>query len=411
MYKIPYLYTDKSAPYFIISNGMLGEYLSMDESEGSLFISRDAGWSWEMIRSGTYIYEVSNGGSLIVIGRSMGLTDELEVSFDFGVCWTSVKLPIEMHIHNIVIEPTLSSHLFLVHGMDDDGLARLFTLDTKKLAPNIGACEPQDYEYFTQPECVLGLKLSMQRKRLTSVCFGELGQAKTASGCKPGISGTVGNDCKCACNRVKDLQCDYGFVPEKLSNDFACVEIGSEGRNSFPGSLIGPLTSTSPGVCPILKSRDYVISTSGYRLNPGDQCVSPSLAGIYDTDGRGRSLIDPVQPNKNHHPRGGGSSSLIASFGHFLFVLLFVSILIIGCAFCWTKLLNEEQRSRCMSSIPLDMDAIKRGVANGCEWVKEKLPMYNTSLRRQRQEENFELLAGDEFGLEGEDEQSASPLI
>ena len=86
MYKIPYLYTDKSAPYFIISNGMLGEYLSMDESEGSLFISRDAGWSWEMIRSGTYIYEVSNGGSLIVIGRSMGLTDELEVSFDFGVC-------------------------------------------------------------------------------------------------------------------------------------------------------------------------------------------------------------------------------------------------------------------------------------------------------------------------------------
>jgi len=48
-------------------------------------------------------------------------------------------------------------------------------------------------------------------------------------------------------------------------------------------------------------------------------------------------------------------------------------------------------------------------ISAGIDWVKEKLGMGST-LRRRRLQENFELLAGDEFGLDIGEEGSASPL-
>ena len=49
-------------------------------------------------------------------------------------------------------------------------------------------------------------------------------------------------------------------------------------------------------------------------------------------------------------------------------------------------------------------------ISAGIEWVKERLGM-GSSLRKRRMQENFELLAGDEFGLDiGDEERSASPL-
>ena len=89
---MPYVYSDPGSPHIVISNGNVGEYLTNVESEGSLFISRDAGLSWEMLRPMPYIYEIGDSGSIIVIAPSVGFADELEVSFDEGRCWTSVYL-------------------------------------------------------------------------------------------------------------------------------------------------------------------------------------------------------------------------------------------------------------------------------------------------------------------------------
>ena len=400
--RVPYVYSTPSAPSIIISNGNVGEFA--DLTNGDLFISRDAGMSFEMIRHGEWQYEIGDGGSIIVIGKAAGLANEIEVSLNEGKCWISVSLPVPIDIHNINIEPGMTSHVFLIHGEDATGTGQVFFFDAQALGMSVPACGTADYEYFTQSKCVSGKRMSMQRKRRDSICFGEIGRAKQAEGCKPPTDNgdPVDDQCRCVCNRVRDVQCDYGFLPEEANGDFACVDIDKVNPKSAGSGSLVPVRVTAADKCPLLKSGQYVVSATGYRLSAGDQCIGPANAGIFDTDGRGRSLIAPAGPFGPHH---GGASG----FGRFFVAIILLAAVGSMAYFAWTRFAQSDVSAG--ETISMHAGTVADSISSGIDWFKDKIGMSN-GLKRRRLQENFELLAGDEFGLDiGEDERSmASPL-
>lgn len=69
------------------------------------------------MKNGLYIYEIGDHGGLIVIAKKGVPSNEVEVSWDQGESWQSIKVADEMlYIQNIVIEPNNISQQFLVYG-------------------------------------------------------------------------------------------------------------------------------------------------------------------------------------------------------------------------------------------------------------------------------------------------------
>ena len=307
-------------------------------------------------------------------------------------------------VHNINIEPLQTSHVFLVHGMDAKGAGRVFTLDGMMVANGaMPSCSTEDYKYVPQPSCIMGRRLSMQRKRPASLCFGEVGKAKEPMGCKPDVDGIVDAECRCACERSRDLQCDFGFVPEATNGDFACVEMAT-------AALRSPAAAAEPGTCPLIRDRKYVVSRSGYRLSPHDYCVDPTSAGIFDTDGRGRPLHDGGGAGGGAGPHRGGG--VVAGIARALVAILAVALvgLLLLAAAVRLRASGVGFGGAGGGAVQGATMTVADSISAGIDWVKERLGM-GSSLRKRRMQENFELLAGDEFGLDiGDEERSASPL-
>jgi Sortilin, neurotensin receptor 3, len=53
----------------VIGTGNLGRKLTGNGEPKNLYISRDGGLTWRSVKPGTYIYEIGDHGSIIVIAR------------------------------------------------------------------------------------------------------------------------------------------------------------------------------------------------------------------------------------------------------------------------------------------------------------------------------------------------------
>lgn len=90
----------------MLGTGNLGKKLSSNDSPKNFYISRDGGLTWRSVKPGSYIYEIGDHGSIIVIAKKNEPTQEIEFSWDEGETWTSLKISnTPIMVENIIIEP------------------------------------------------------------------------------------------------------------------------------------------------------------------------------------------------------------------------------------------------------------------------------------------------------------------
>ena len=71
-----------------------------------MYLSRDGGLNWSVIRQGVHIYEIGDHGALIVIAEKNAPVDSIEFSWDEGKSWDTLKInEHHFYVENIVIEP------------------------------------------------------------------------------------------------------------------------------------------------------------------------------------------------------------------------------------------------------------------------------------------------------------------
>ncbi len=63
------VYSTENAVGLVIGTGNLGRKLTGNGEPKNLYISRDGGLTWRSVKPGTYIYEIGDHGSIIVIAR------------------------------------------------------------------------------------------------------------------------------------------------------------------------------------------------------------------------------------------------------------------------------------------------------------------------------------------------------
>lgn len=90
MGKLAPVYSSESAVGIVIGTGNLGRKLTGNDEPKNLYISRDGGLTWRSTKPGSYIYEIGDHGSIIVIAKKNEPTTEVEFSWDEGLTWTSL---------------------------------------------------------------------------------------------------------------------------------------------------------------------------------------------------------------------------------------------------------------------------------------------------------------------------------
>ena len=284
------VYSSEKAIGIVLGTGNIGSRLTSNDSQKSLFLSRDGGLNWHTIRVGVHIYEIGDHGAIIVIAPKDHPTNYIEFSWDEGISWETLHISDrDLYVENIIIEPNSISQQFMVYGTyaeeqamfdpsvgeteDDAQLtiekgnqAFLIYVDFSQLhepqckGVDTAGEEGSDYELWTphdgrfgENNCFLGQHKTFVRRKQTSKCFnGE--EHETVTKVTP-----------CTCNEM-DFECDIGYHrPEGSSGP--CVE--QETRLSETEKQLR-LAEMQREQC---EEFGYYEISQGYRKIPGDICV------------------------------------------------------------------------------------------------------------------------------------------
>jgi hypothetical protein len=63
------VYSTEKAVGIVLGTGNLGNKLGLNDAPKNFYISRDGGLTWRSVKPGSYIYEIGDHGSLIVIAK------------------------------------------------------------------------------------------------------------------------------------------------------------------------------------------------------------------------------------------------------------------------------------------------------------------------------------------------------
>lgn len=100
------VYSSEKAVGIVLGTGNIGYRLTDNDSQKSLYMSRDGGLTWRIIRVGVHIYEIGDHGALIVIAQKNVPTTFVEFSWDEGENWERLQIADRpIFIDNIIIEP------------------------------------------------------------------------------------------------------------------------------------------------------------------------------------------------------------------------------------------------------------------------------------------------------------------
>ncbi|KAL3138147.1 hypothetical protein ABBQ38_005375 [Trebouxia sp. C0009 RCD-2024] len=383
----PSFYSHGNAPGVIMAAGNTGEFLDASADNTCTWLSRDGGLNWEDVADYAAIYEFGDHGSIILTARyqTEEPADSVAFSFDGGSCWNTIQLATALDVQNIRVEPQGASHVFLVHGAECRKTASrqactfdpshtshrkgiMYVIDIKTImGSDWKVCNPQsDYETWTPPgnsQCLLGQKISMQRRKPSVSCFNDKAWAR---------AGATYQACEC---EHEDFECDFGY------------ERRSGSCQSMPG-----ITSDD---CGQISSGNYYVSESHLRLIHNDSCLDVDRV-LTDSDGHG-TCIGPNCPNT-----GKGRGAL----GKFFIFLLVVGLVTTVFVVWWLFAASDSMKAMAeelLSPVIGFFDSV-------IGWIRDKV---STLLGRQQsdaQEAYFQPLSGGE-GLALDEEDARSPPL
>lgn len=255
-YELPKANLD--APGVILASGSIGKYLSEEEDGNAnigLYISFNAGHSWQMLAKGRFVFEVLDQGSLIVFAPIMTLTSTIFYTLDSGETVKTLSIAsTSVIITSISVQEKQFLRKFIVHAKlqtDRGWQYKILTVDFSNLVEkecvlNKNNQELSDYMEWSpssdnKSNCWNGREAIILIKKPHSKCFNPPNF----------ITYYVKKYCEC---QESDFHCDYGY--QKNDNQ-KCVKI--DGMSG---------TSEIPSVCP----GTYSVS-SGYVKNLETFCT------------------------------------------------------------------------------------------------------------------------------------------
>lgn len=221
----------------ILAHGHPGSALNRNVD---VWMTRDGGYTWNKVLSGSYHYSIGDHGNLIVaVPASSSTTKHLMYSVNEGGCWFKYTFTDrDFTVTGLVTEPGGSTMRFSLWGFTLPSRAwQVITVDFEKVLKR--ACGDDDYEDWiphgagTNNGCLLGRKVHIRRPKQESLCFNGVDYIhKEKSEC-------------CQCSQ-DDLECDYGYylkedkcVRDEQKPPELCihgdVETDNLGRRRIPG--------------------------------------------------------------------------------------------------------------------------------------------------------------------------------
>ncbi len=252
------------APGLVMGIGNTGDSLK-DYNDGDLYLSDDAGLTWERALKGPHKYEFGDEGSILV-AIAEGPTDIINYSLDHGKTWQPADLPVKNFQAQILTTTLDSTSLkFLLVGAhansDDTVVYHTISIDFNEMHER--KCSDKDLEKWYarvdsdgEGTCLMGHKQYYMRRIKDADCFmmQEFNDPQVQS-----------EPCEC---KDTDFECDFNFVRTKDRKD--CIR---------KGNLIVP-----DGECKAFDDESTFLASSGWRLIPGNDCIR----------GSGEQLDDPV---------------------------------------------------------------------------------------------------------------------
>ncbi|KAK1231898.1 vacuolar protein sorting/targeting protein PEP1 [Marasmius sp. AFHP31] len=237
------------APGFVMGVGSVSPYLKPYE-ECDLFLSTDAGVTWDLALQGARKYEFGDSGSIIVAVDDEEVTDKVQFSLDMGKSWHDYKLDMSFRARALTTLPDSTSQKFVlvaqVARQDQHQRGRYAVIFLDFAETRKSKCRDGDYEeWFARPkgqECLMGHKQYYKRRKADVDCY--VGDKFTDP-----VART--DDCECT---DEDYECDFNF--NLNSQTHKCELAGPE--------------PVPEGVC--ASPNDKYMGSSGYRKIPGNTC-------------------------------------------------------------------------------------------------------------------------------------------
>jgi hypothetical protein len=244
------------APGIVMGVGNTGDYLSK-YTDGDLYVSDDAGLTWELALEDAHKYEFGDQGSVLVAVFDEGDTDEIRYSFKHGRkdTWETIKLDQKIRARELTTLPDSTSLKFMLYASrkKTSGGGREHVIIHLDFSDMQNKCKDKDFEdewpvrkeADGKPSCIMGHKQLFRRRKWDAECFvGEV------------FKDPVPNFKPCDCDESRDYECDFNFNPVGEGEDKKCVASDSM---KLPKDACQGDAKTYTG-------------SSGWRKIPGNQC-------------------------------------------------------------------------------------------------------------------------------------------
>ncbi|PPJ59650.1 hypothetical protein CBER1_01185 [Cercospora berteroae] len=235
------------APGLVMGVGNTGSSLG-DYDDGDLYVSDDAGLTWQKALSKPHIYEFGAQGSIMVAVEDAE-TNKIKWSLNHGKDWETTELEDKFRPLGLTTTPDSTSLKFLMIAMKNVDSKKehfIYALDFNGLHET--KCSGGDFEKWParkdkdgKASCIMGHKQFFQRRKANAKCVVENKDFTDPEEKR--------ENCECT---EQDFECDFNFKRE----DGKCVKSG-------------PIVPPS-GVCDS-KAKTFK-GSSGYRLIPGNTC-------------------------------------------------------------------------------------------------------------------------------------------
>ncbi|KAF2106665.1 vacuolar protein sorting/targeting protein 10 [Lophiotrema nucula] len=244
------------APGFVMGVGNTGKYLGQ-YTDGNLYVSRDAGLTWNKALDEAHKYEFGDDGSVLVAVYDEGDTKKIMYSFKHGQkdSWKAYEFDSKIRFRELTTIPDSTALKFIAYGaqVDGDKGGRKFVVVHIDFTGMLSKCKDSDFDNdwtvdldkSGKASCVMGHTQTFRRRKSSAECF-------------------IGEEFKdpmpryepCDCDEVRDYECDFNFRPEGTGKDKKCVPSGA--------------LSLPDGACKN-DAKSYK-GSSGWRKIPGNQC-------------------------------------------------------------------------------------------------------------------------------------------
>eukprot|EP01129_Flabellula_baltica_P012649 TRINITY_DN5735_c0_g1_i1.p1 TRINITY_DN5735_c0_g1~~TRINITY_DN5735_c0_g1_i1.p1 ORF type:complete len:770 (-),score=149.18 TRINITY_DN5735_c0_g1_i1:15-2324(-) len=250
-----WFYSIPNAVGLMIASGNIGTVLSTRDDQVNTYFTRDGGITWKEIRKGSYVPEIGDHGSVLVMAKGGETTNEIVFSLNDGHTWQSCQFSDRNYrVENIRVSQGWDSRKFVMYG-EHQGKVIMAQLDFEQ-AFSEGKCseEAGDFENWSPTdqhgECILGRETIYRRRKEGVECwFGEEHEHVS-----------IYRNCSCTLN---DFECAPCFDRQEIGGPcvFYCTDDIEE---------IGKLDFDSAGECNTETGLREI--SDGYLLVEGDTC-------------------------------------------------------------------------------------------------------------------------------------------